>query len=109
MTSLITPGGSSSPFVSLAIFSEYCASMLKSETTLEVVLRKRSGNLGRPKELLQALFDLDADRVLDARVHKIESYVDFDDRLISVGAGWAVPERFDPWAAPPRRSAAAAL
>jgi radical SAM-linked protein len=79
------------------------------ETTLEVVLRKRSGNLGRPKELLQALFDLDADRVLDARVHKVESDVDFDDRLVSGGAGWAVPERFDPAAAPARRSAAAAL
>lgn len=80
---------------------------------LDLVIGKRSGNLGRPKELLVALFDLDADRVLDVRVHKLDSFVTFDGRLASVGAGWAVAERFDPWAArrpeaPPRVTAAAA-
>ncbi len=73
---------------------------------LDLVIGKRSGNLGRPKEILVALFDLDADRVLDARVHKLDSFVLFDGRLASVGAGWAVAERFDPWA--PRRITAAA-
>ncbi len=73
---------------------------------LDLVIGKRSGNLGRPKEVLVALFDLDADQVLDARVHKLDSFVLFDGRLASVGAGWAVAERFDPWA--PRRITAAA-
>jgi radical SAM-linked protein len=68
------------------------------EARLDVVIGRRSGNLGRPKELLIALFDLDADRVLDAKVHKLDSFVEFDGGLTSAGAGWAVPERFDPWA-----------
>jgi radical SAM-linked protein len=83
------------------------------EARLDVVIGRRSGNLGRPKDLLLALFDLDADRVLDARVRKLDSLVEFDGRLVSVGAGWAVAERFDPWAAtraagPPRVPRAAA-
>ena len=80
--------------------------------TLDLVIGKRSGNLGRPKEILIALFDLDADRLLDVRVHKVDSFVHFDGRLTSVGAGWSVAERFDPWAgrpaAAPRRITAAA-
>jgi radical SAM family uncharacterized protein/radical SAM-linked protein len=67
---------------------------------LEVVIGRRGGNLARPKELLQALFDLDADGVLDVRVHKLDSFVEFDGRQVSVGAGWATSDRFDPWAAP---------
>jgi radical SAM-linked protein len=74
------------------------------EVRLDLVIGRRSGNLGRPKELLIALFDLDADRVLDAKVHKLDSFVDFDGGLVSAGAGWAVIERFDPWS---RRSAPA--
>jgi radical SAM family uncharacterized protein/radical SAM-linked protein len=67
---------------------------------LETMIGRRAGNLGRPKELLLALFDLDADRLLDAKAHKIDSYVAFDGRLISVGLGWATSGRFDPYLAP---------
>jgi hypothetical protein len=38
--------------------------------------------------------------VLDVRVHKLDSFVEFDGRQVSVGAGWATSDRFDPWAAP---------
>jgi radical SAM-linked protein len=83
---------------------------ISGQPHLDVVIRSRSGNLGRPKEVLVALFDLDADRILDAHVHKLDSYVEFDGGLVSAGAGWAVAERFDPWArraVPVRRPARA--
>ena len=64
---------------------------------LEAVIGRRGGNLGRPKELLMALFGLDADRVLDAVAHKVESYEEFDGRLVPIGAGWATSDRFDPF------------
>ncbi|MBZ0269070.1 TIGR03960 family B12-binding radical SAM protein, partial [bacterium] len=37
---------------------------------LDVLVGRRGGNLARPKELIMALFDLDADGVLDVLVHK---------------------------------------
>ena len=64
----------------------------------QVLIGRRGGNLARPREFLQALFSLDADAVLDARVHKVDSFVDFDGKLVSAGAGWAGERRFDPWA-----------
>jgi radical SAM family uncharacterized protein/radical SAM-linked protein len=67
------------------------------EAVLDVVLGRRSGNLVRPKEILAALFGIDGDRLLDARVHKRDSLVEFDGRLVSVGQGWAVSGRYDPW------------
>ncbi|MEZ5063194.1 MAG: TIGR03960 family B12-binding radical SAM protein [bacterium] len=69
------------------------------ELALNACLGRRGGNLGRPKELLQALFELDADRLLDASVHKIDSYVEFDGALVSVGSGWSGTGRFDPFTA----------
>ena len=73
------------------------------ELALETCLGRREGNLGRPKELLVALFGLDRDRVLDAQVHKVDSYVEFDGELVSMGAGWSQAERFDPYSGARRR------
>jgi hypothetical protein len=73
------------------------------ELALDACLGRREGNLGRPKELLVALFGLDPDRVLDAHVHKVDSYVEFDGELVSVGAGWSQADRFDPYAGARRR------
>ncbi|MGQ0720626.1 MAG: TIGR03960 family B12-binding radical SAM protein [Candidatus Eiseniibacteriota bacterium] len=63
---------------------------------LDVVVGRLSGNLGRPRELVMALFGLDRAAVLDVKAHKLDSFVDFDGRLVSVGCGWAAG-RFDPW------------
>jgi radical SAM family uncharacterized protein/radical SAM-linked protein len=65
---------------------------------LDVVLGRKDGNLGRPKELLVALFGLDAEALLEVRVHKLDSFGEFDGKLVSVGAGWASGERYDPYA-----------
>ncbi|HMB69276.1 MAG TPA: TIGR03936 family radical SAM-associated protein, partial [bacterium] len=65
---------------------------------LDLVVGRRGGNLGRPRELLMALFELDQDGVLDVPVHKVDSFVEFDGRLVSTGSGWATGERFDPYA-----------
>ncbi len=64
---------------------------------LDTLVGRRGGNLGRPKELLMGLFDLDADRLLDAPTHKLDSFVEFDGRLVSVGEGWATAGRYDPY------------
>jgi hypothetical protein len=72
-------------------------SEFRGEVCLEVLIGRRGGNLGRPRELLVALFDLDADGVLDARVHKLDSYAAFDGRLVSMGLGWASSERYNPF------------
>ena len=64
---------------------------------LETMIGRRGGNLGRPRDLLVALFGLDADSLLEARVHKLDSHVEFDGELVSVGSGWATSERFDPY------------
>jgi radical SAM family uncharacterized protein/radical SAM-linked protein len=74
--------------------------VLDGEVCLDTVIGRRSGNLGRPKELLNALFDLTPDDHLFVKARKIDSFVEFDGRLVSVGAGWAT-SRFDPWAAAP--------
>ena len=50
-----------------------------------------------------ALFGLDRDRVLDANVHKVDSYVEFDGEFVSMGAGWSEAERFDPYSGARRR------
>jgi radical SAM family uncharacterized protein/radical SAM-linked protein len=68
------------------------------EAVLRTTIGRRAGNLGRPKELLIALFDLNADQLLDVKVHKLESFVEFDERLVPVGLGWDGARRFDPWA-----------
>jgi radical SAM-linked protein len=88
------------------VVRELRAGSRDGEAYLEAVIGRRSGNLGRPKELLRALFDLDPEGLLDAKVHKTDSYVEFDGRLVSVGAGWA-SGRFDPWSAPAPAAAAA--
>jgi radical SAM family uncharacterized protein/radical SAM-linked protein len=75
----------------------------RGETCLVATIGRRAGNLGRPKELLIALFDLDEEQLLDAKVHKLESFVQFDGRLVPVGLGWAGQRRFDPWAGRERR------
>jgi radical SAM family uncharacterized protein/radical SAM-linked protein len=67
------------------------------EPCLDVTLGRLSGNLGRPREVVMALFELDRDRALPAKAHKLDSFVSFDGRLVSVGCGWAAG-RFDPWA-----------
>ncbi|GJM44867.1 MAG: B12-binding protein [Gemmatimonadota bacterium] len=72
---------------------------------LDIVVGRRGGNLGRPKELLMALFDLDADGVLDVRVHKVDGYVDFSGELVSAGSGWSDGQRFDPYATRAREEA----
>jgi hypothetical protein len=69
------------------------------EAVLLATIGRRDGNLGRPKELLIALFDLAPERLLDVKIHKLESFVEFDGQLVSVGLGWASAARFDPWAA----------
>lgn len=74
---------------------------------LDVLIGRRGGNLGRPRELLMALFDLDLDGVLDLPVHKVDSFVEFDGGLVSVGAGWTTAEKFDPYAAAPAAEATA--
>jgi radical SAM family uncharacterized protein/radical SAM-linked protein len=71
--------------------------VFEGQVCLEVLIGRRSGNLGRPKELLVALFGLDEDRLLEARIHKLDSYVEFDGRLVSIGLGWASPDRYDPF------------
>ncbi|HET9886032.1 MAG TPA: TIGR03936 family radical SAM-associated protein, partial [bacterium] len=54
------------------------------EPALEMVLGRRSGNLARPRDVLRPLLDLDADRLLEARVHKLDSFVETDAGLVSV-------------------------
>jgi hypothetical protein len=94
-----------------AMVEKLAAEEVDGEARLDVVLSRRSGNLGRPKELLLALFDLSGDRVLDVGVHKLDSFVEFDGALVSAGAGWAALDRFDPWSnreAPPATPSRAA-
>jgi radical SAM family uncharacterized protein/radical SAM-linked protein len=69
------------------------------ETWLDVVIGRRGGNLGRPKELLIALFDAAPVDQLGLRVHKLDTFAEFDGRLVSLGLGWASRSRFDPYAA----------
>jgi hypothetical protein len=71
----------------------------ESGVCLDVVVGRHSGNLGRPRELLAALFGTDPKGALEAKTHKLDSFVPFDGRLVSAGAGWGA-ERFDPWRAP---------
>ena len=71
---------------------------IDGEIVLEAMIGRRDGNLGRPRELLIALLDLDAEQLLLARAHKLDAFVEFDGRLVSIGQGWAVPGRFDPYA-----------
>lgn len=73
---------------------------------IELTLGRRSGNLARPKDVLTPLFDLAPEQLPDLRVHKIDSFFEFERRLVSVGAGWAAEEKFDPWAAAPRTTSA---
>jgi radical SAM-linked protein len=61
------------------------------ELALEMVLGRRSGNLARPRDVLRPLLDLDADRVLEARVHKLDSFVETEAGLVSVEAEPLVP------------------
>jgi radical SAM-linked protein len=75
---------------------------------LDALIGRRSGNLGRPREVLVAVFGLDPDAVLDAKAHKIDSFVEFDGRLVSVGAGWSGKAPFDPWRSAPRPAAVVA-
>lgn len=56
------------------------------ELALEMVLGRRSGNLARPRDVLRPLLDLDADRILEARVHKLDSFVETEAGLVSVEA-----------------------
>jgi radical SAM family uncharacterized protein/radical SAM-linked protein len=71
---------------------------IDGEIVLEAMIGRREGNLGRPRELLIALLALDAERLLLAPAHKLDAFVQFDGRLVSIGQGWAVPGRFDPYA-----------
>ncbi len=71
---------------------------IDGEIVLEAMIGRRDGNLGRPRELLIALLALDAQQLLLASTHKLDAFVEFDGRLVSVGQGWAVPGRFDPYA-----------
>lgn len=68
------------------------------QVSLDLLVGRRGGNLGRPKELLMSLFGLDLDGVLDAHIHKVDSFVEFDGRLVSAGSGWSpVEAKFDPY------------
>ena len=67
-------------------------------TWLDVTLGRRGGNLGRPKELLIALFDATAADQWCVNVHKTDTFTDFDGRFVSIGLGWASPGAFDPYA-----------
>jgi radical SAM-linked protein len=90
-----------------ALVRELAVEERDGRVTLNTLIGRRSGNLGRPREVLVALFGLDPDAVLDAKTHKTESFVEFDGRLVSVGSGWAGGEPFDPWrAARPAEAAA---
>jgi radical SAM family uncharacterized protein/radical SAM-linked protein len=90
-----------------ALVRELAVEEHEGRVTLNALIGRRSGNLGRPREVLVALFGLDADAVLDAKTHKTESFVEFDGRLVSVGAGWSGGAAFDPWRAPRPAEAAA--
>jgi hypothetical protein len=57
---------------------------LDGEPALEMVLGRRSGNLARPKDVLRPLLEIDGERLLDARVHKLDSYVETEEGLVSV-------------------------
>ena len=83
-----------------ALVRELAVEERDGRVLLSALIGRRSGNLGRPREVLVALFGLDPDAVLDAKTHKTESYVEFDGRLVSVGAGWAGAVPFDPWGTP---------
>ncbi len=79
---------------------ELAAAVEGGETVLTITLGRRAGNLARPKDVLVPLLGLDDGEALELRVVKRESFVEFEGKLVPVGAGWATP-RFDPWAEGP--------